>query len=507
MKQLTYISGLSFLLILFSCTAAKNYSPQKKYSVSQLQQDYNVLRNILEQKHPSLYWYAPKDSMDMYFNSYYGAIKDSMTEQQFGWHIIAPLTEKIHCGHTSFGMSKAYNRWVEDKKLPSFPLFLRCWNDTLAIAANLNRKDSVLKKGMLITSVNGIKNAALLKHMFGFLTKDGYEESVNYVRLSSNFPYYHRNIFGSSNKYSINYLDSAGNEQSTIISALNLSKDSSKTRRTSTITKKKEKRTRETRQQKLLNYRSLVVDSANNTAIIKLNTFSGGSLRKFYHQTFRFIKQTGIRDVVLDIRNNGGGKIRLSTLLTKYVSRINFKVADTSFAVAKSLRPFSRYISQPFINNLGLFFLTKKRKNGNYHFGHWERKINRPKTSNHYSGNLYVLIGGRTFSAASLFSNAVKGQQGVVLIGEETGGGWHGNNGILIPDITLPNTHIKVRLPLFRLVQYRHVPKDGRGVQPDIYIGTNYDALLKSVDYKMKVVMEMISKKQRAIGNGQKERL
>ena len=109
---------------------------------------------------------------------------------------------------------------------------------------------------------------------------------------------------------------------------------------------------------------------------------------------------------------------------------------------------------------------------------------------------MYVLISGSTFSASALFSNAVKGQPGIVLVGEDTGGGWYGNNGILIPDIVLPNTHIKVRLPLFRLVQYNHVVKDGSGIKPDIFIGTNYAALLKGIDYKMQVVMEMIRKKK-----------
>ena len=107
-----------------------------------------------------------------------------------------------------------------------------------------------------------------------------------------------------------------------------------------------------------------------------------------------------------------------------------------------------------------------------------------------------MLINGQTFSAATLFSSAVKGQPGITLVGEEAGGGWYGNNGIMIPDITLPNTHIRVRLPLFRLVQYKHVPKDGRGVMPDIYIGTSYEALLKGYDKKMQVVMEMIKGKK-----------
>ncbi len=497
MEAIKNIFVFSFALFLYSCTTTnKNYNPNKKYPAQQLQQDYSLLRNILEKKHPSLYWYTGKDSMDMYFDKYYGAIKDSMTEQQFGWKIIAPLTDKIHCGHTSFGRSKAYNNWTEVKRFPSFPLFLKCWNDTMAVTNNLNRKDSVLKRGTLITSINGIKNTELTKILFGYMTEDGYANNVNYLRLSNNFPYYHRNIFGISKTYAVTYLDITGTERLINIPVFESPGDSIKKTKNSVVVKKNKK---ETRQKKYQALRSLAVDTANNTAIVTINTFSSGSLRKFYRQTFRYIKQAEIDNVVLDIRSNGGGRIRLSTLLTKYVSRVNFKVADTSFAVAKSRRPYSKYIKQGFINNLGLFFLTKKNNDGLYHFGHWERKLYKPKTANHYAGNLYVLINGSTFSAAALFSNAVKGQPGVVLVGEETGGGWHGNNGILIPDIVLPNTNIKVRLPLFRLVQYNHPPKDGRGVQPDIYIGTNYDALLIGADKKMQVVMEMIRRK--GVGN------
>ncbi len=501
MNKLIFVFLIILQSLLYSCASTKNYNPQKKYPVEQLQQDYSLLRNILEDKHPSLYWYTGKDSMDMYFNRYYDAIKDSMTEQQFGWKIIAPLTDKIHCGHTSFGMSKAYNKWTNGKKFPSFPLFLKCWNDTMVVTANLNRKDSILKTGTLITSINGVKNAALTKTMFAYLTEDGHANNINYIRLSSNFPYYHRNIFGISKTYVVSFIDSTGLEQSINIPVFDLSKDSSRKQKPGGQVKKEKQDKKESRQRKLLDYRSLAVDTAANTAFITLNTFSSGCLRKFFRQTFRYIKSTGIDNVVLDIRSNGGGKIRLSTLLTKYVSRVNFKVADTSFAVTKTLRPYSKYIKQSLVNNLGLFLLTKKHKDGLYHFGHWERKLYKPKSVNQYTGNLYVLTNGRTFSAAALFSNAVKGQPGIVLVGEETGGGWYGNNGILIPDIVLPNTKLKVRLPLFRLVQYQHTVKDGRGVQPDIYIGTNLGALLKDIDYKMQVVMEMIRRKQLATGN------
>jgi Peptidase family S41 len=481
---------LASIIFLSSCSVTnKNYTPYKKYPKEVLQQDYTLLKNILQKKHPSLYWYTSKDSMDMYFAKYYAAIEDSMTEQQFGWKILAPLTDKIHCGHTSFGMSNAYNKWVRNKITPSFPLFMKVWNDTMAVTGNLNRKDSILKRGTIIKSINGLDATALQQYMFNYMTEDGHANNVNYLRLSNNFPYYHRNIFGISKEYTVNYLDTTGATQTIKLPVFDPPKDTSKKKKVEPVVKRTKK---EIKQLRLQNMRSLAIDTANNTAVITLNTFGSGKLHKFFRQTFRYIKKSGINNIVLDIRSNGGGKVNASTLLTKYVTRAPFKIADTAYATAKNLRPYAKYIAGKFLNNIQLFFLTKKRADGFYHFGYWERKLYQPKKHNHFNGNLYILTNGQTFSASTLFCNAVKGQQGITILGEEAGGGWHGNSGIMIPDITLPNTHLRVRLPLFKIVQYKHVPKNGLGVVPDIYVGSSYDALIKSYDKKMQVVMEMI---------------
>jgi len=61
-------------------------------------------------------------------------------------------------------------------------------------------------------------------------------------------------------------------------------------------------------------------------------------------------------------------------------------------------------------------------------------KVYAIKKKNHYSGKAFVLISGPTFSASCLFLNAIKGQNNIKLIGEETGGGSYGNNGIIIPE-------------------------------------------------------------------------
>jgi len=63
--------------------ASKNYNPSKKFSPNELQDDYRVFRDVLEESHPSLYWYTPKDSVDRYFEIGSSKLQDSLTEYKF----------------------------------------------------------------------------------------------------------------------------------------------------------------------------------------------------------------------------------------------------------------------------------------------------------------------------------------------------------------------------------------------------------------------------------------
>ncbi len=496
MNLKTFLSVIIFIVLLSGCASSfKNYNPDKKFTRQELQSDYTLLRNILEQKHPSLYWYTSKDSMDFYFDSLYRAIPDSMTELQFGWNILAPLTQKIHCGHTSFGMSTNWGKYIRNRIIPSFPLYAKVWGDTMVVTGNLNKKDSVLKTGTLITSINNLAVKQMVNRMFLYLPTDGYAENVNYLRISSNFPYFHRNVFGLYKNYKVGYTDSTGKEKFITVPMWAPQQDTTKKKGSKPPKPAVKISKRQLKKSRIENARSIQIDSSLNTATITLNTFSNGGgrhLRKFIRRSFKKIKEQQIKNVVLDIRGNGGGDITMSALLTKYTRNTPFKVADSAYSIAKNFSPYTSKIKSGFWSNLGLIFLSKKRKDGLYHFGYWERHVFKPKTKNHFDGKLYVLINGPTFSASTLFCNAVKGQSNVTIVGEEAGGGWHGNNGIMIPDITLPITKLRMRLPFFRIVQYNHVPKDGRGVMPDIYIPPSIEGLIKGEDRKMMAVKKMI---------------
>src|SRR5690242_1079904 len=83
-KQLFAYCILAIAFIQTGCGTNKSpFSPNKKYSLEQVQQDYSIYQNTLEESHPGLYWYTSKDSMDYYFKWGQQQLKDSMTEPEF----------------------------------------------------------------------------------------------------------------------------------------------------------------------------------------------------------------------------------------------------------------------------------------------------------------------------------------------------------------------------------------------------------------------------------------
>ena len=465
--------------------------------MQQVEKDYSIYQNILEQHHPSIYWYTSKDSMDYYFNWGRQHLKDSMTEPEFR-KVLTYVTAKINCGHTTVRSSKGWNKYSDTVKLGKmFPLSMKVWDEAMVVTANLNRRDSILKRGAVITKINGRTKESITDTLFDYISTDGYNRTHKYQTLSNRgfFGSLYTSLFGLSEKYTIEYKDSLGQTKMTIIPVYNPAADTAgrtgtRTFRQSTPQPSKKER----RRQQANTIRLLKVDSANHTAMMDLSSFGRDyGLKKFFHNSFRALQDNKIGHLIIDVRGNGGGSVSNSTLISRYLANQSFKVSDSLYAVKKR-GPYQRYIKDHFWNNLFMAFFTKKKKDGRYHFGYFERHFFNPKKSNHYNGQVYILTGGNSFSATTLFVSAVIKQENVTVIGEETGGGAYGNSAWLIPDATLPETGLRFRVPLFRLVVDKTVPKNGRGVQPEIASFPTIDAVKKGSDYKLDKAMELIKK-------------
>lgn len=492
MKPVLYFFFIP-IIFCFSCKTSKEaFDPNQKYSPEKLKSDYSLFRNILEESHPGLYWYTSKDSMNYYFDNGYAMIKDSMTEPSFR-NILAYVITKIDCGHTSVRYSKKYSEYIDTANIPLFPLALKFWQDTMVVTLNINRKDSLLRRGTVVTSINGMTQQQLRDTMFDYMVTDGYSITGKYQSLSNgfNFGSWYRNIFGLSENINVHYLDALGNEKETIIHPYNFKADTSRKLADIIIPQYKPSK-KERKAQRLFSVRNLQVDTTGKTAFMTLGTFAHGNhLKKFFRSSFKLLKENNIQNLIIDVRSNGGGDASNSTLLTRYIIDKKFKLADSLYAITRHSR-YDKYIESSFLYRIMMTFITKKHEDDKYHFGYFERHYFNPETKNHFNGQVYVLIGGNSFSATALFAGSLKGQKNVTLVGEETGGAYYGNNAWMIPDVTLPNTGIRFRLPKFRLIVDKNRVKDGHGVMPDVYALPSSWAIKNGIDFKEKKVKELI---------------
>jgi Peptidase family S41 len=506
-SKLTYnLSGykrlFAYCLLLIAClqtgcgVSKSSFSPNKKYSLQQVQKDYSLYREILQEHHPSLYWYISKDSMDHYFEYGQQHLKDSMTEPEFR-KVLNYVTSKIGCGHTSVRASKAWSKYSDTARLGKmFPLSFKIWKDTMVVTANLNRKDSILKRGTVITKINGKAERVIVDTLFEYLSTDGYNQTHKYQTLSNRgfFGSLYTSLFGVSEKYTIEYMDATGQKKNTTTPVFNPAMDTINRSAIRPISNTPQPSRRERKKQGLNIVRLLKIDSANHTAMMDLASFGEGyGLRRFFRNSFGALQENKIGHLIIDVRNNGGGEVTYSTLISRYLVSQKFKISDSLYAVKKG-SPYQRYIRHHFWNKMFMTFFTKKKKDGHYHFGYFERHYFKPKKKDHYNGKVYILTGGNSFSATSLFVSSVINQDNVTVVGEETGGGAYGNSAWLIPNVTLPETGVRFRLPLFRLVMDKNYPKTGKGVQPEVESKPTVEAVRRGADYKLDKAMELIKK-------------
>lgn len=486
-----------FILLFFavSCTVSKNYNPAKKYAPEELQEDYRLFRNMLEESHPSLYWYTTKDSLDHYFDLGASKLKDSLTEYKFR-NVLSYVLAKIHCGHTSVRASRLASRYAERTRGIQFPLSIKAWDDTVVITSNLSRKDSMVARGSLLTSIDGRPIQTIVDSFFQYLSSDGYNTTHKFQTISNSgvFRSMYGSIYGLKSKTPISYIDTAGVARTTNISLYIPVIDTTRKRRQpENLPSKKERK-----KLYLQSMRNMKIDTSLNTAFMEVNSFAKSNrLRSFLRSSFKSIRKQGISNLVVDMRGNGGGNVSLSNLLTKYIADQPFKIADSLYATNNKSK-YGNHLNNYFLNRLFFIFMTRKTSDGKYHFRYFENRYFKPRKKNNFKGTTYILTGGNTFSAASLFTRALKEQENVVVVGEETGGGAYGNTAWLIPDATLPNTHVRFRLPLFRLVIDPKEQK-GRGIIPEVEVKPTVSDIRRNADFKMERVRTLIRERKNIV--------
>ncbi|RCR66898.1 S41 family peptidase [Larkinella punicea] len=498
---------MRFLALLLALTISTAYGfpghPKKAtyrprmYTVEQLRSDFAVLRKTLEERHPSLYRYAPREEMNQKFEAVARQLYRPMSEVEFR-ELLRPLIVQIRCGHTDVQESLYSSRKGQKPQPEWLPFDIILQNDRMFIGRNRST-DSSLVCGTEVLKMGGHPVKEIIQAARDRWPSDGYNQTFKnyFLELYHLEETYWRHFDGHS-PWTLTVRDTTSSERITTVRRRPASTGTIPTTPSPATVKRSRKNRSKTEASffdedaKLQLMRSLHFLNGDSTAaMLIINSFGYDHYGSYHREVFETLEKLKVQDLVIDLRQNTGGNAEIGSDLMSYLMKSDFRQVDR--AESRVRRPNScSYFDRKEKRLLRQNFRYMKSDGGRYQFGKSNVGWNKPASDHRFSGKVYILTSGRTFSAASIFTASLKAQRPVTIIGQETGGGEAGCNGGIIQTLTLPETRLRVRFPVFWIATASRNPDQGRGVMPDYPIDYTVTDRIKQRDRDLEKALELI---------------
>lgn len=473
-------------LLLISCCLSIQAFAQKEKFIS----DFDLFRNILEKAHAGLYKYHSPQQIDSIFSHYRKRVNDGGDLLSFYKHLSSVL---VYIGslHDDIFLPGNIKKKITSGKT-FFPYPVKMVDGKLLV----NIDDQKIPAGAEIVSVNGRSVKHILPSLYKYFTTDGINITGKQQGINAKFPWFYRLEYGAAAMFRVVYRPF--NQQ-----------DSIKTTLTSvtwpeyiSLYGKRHSSVPDTI--KKCCYSFSIIDSLS-TGLLTIPSFSLGNERserhKIYRQflkaTFTSLKEKGIKNLIVDIRQNGGGSDPNDLLTFSYLAQQPFKENTEAFTLFQTI-PFKQYCTDDTTDILDLEENLgdehNQFKDGKYFQNPEYNRFWQPD-SLAFTGKIYLLIGPAVASAASLFASMVKSEGKATVIGEETMGGYYGHTGHNSISFELPATHIPFSISVVDLRQYVS-PKEeitfGSGILPDIRLQQSQPDFIINRDTVLDSVMHII---------------
>ena len=517
MKQHFFLIVLAFLFV--GCNSIQRYNAHISESISpeKLKKDVDLTQSRLRKMHPNLYYYITKDDLDRKFDSVRNSISCPMTSIEF-YKKISPVIASVRQGHMFvYPPTRKYTKketvMLAKKGIGPLSQFdFEFFDNRLYVVKNKSY-DKSIKVGTEVVTLNSKSPQSLFDEYKNRFTSDGFNTTFKsnfFERRFSQFFTYESGIVDSI-LYNVKWNDSLKSIKikRQIVDSTALKQQLSK----HTITAAEKQKIQADRlylkrNKSLLGYdptlkaynRNLTfLEKDSSIAVMKIKAFSKGKYKRFYKQAFQRIQRNQSSTLIIDLRNNGGGRLAEIVELYKYLADSTFVFMEKSEVTSRSslvnhyfrggslLSRASRILTAPIAVPF-IYILVHKDQDGKYYLNHNTHPQKIKKTP--FKGKVYVLINGGSFSASSVLAANLKGDKRAVLVGQETGGAHNGTVAGQMPIIELPHSKIKIRIGLMNIIPRHKSETFGRGVFPDYEVIPTIEDRIKDVDPEMNWVLQ-----------------
>ncbi|WP_373513706.1 S41 family peptidase [Persicitalea sp.] len=457
----------------------------------QMRQDVAFLNKKLEKLYPGLGYYGSQKAYEDYRDSLVARLPNSLAYRDF-FKRIAPLVNSQKDGHLNLYQRKR----ITDKNTTYLPFTLREVAGKYYVYFN-GSADSTLGRGTELLTIEG-QELSQLHALLADNFRAGADADIATGRLFrtlNSFPAYYNAWFGENDSLLVSYVsvDSAAVATGDTLQKYVVSQ-----------TKKAVNEYLKKRYPKDISIRKNLslarIDSSLDGVVLRVSSFSkfpkgdffNAKFKRKLRQDFRLIKEKNYQNLVIDMRSNGGGSVANSGYLLSYLLPEPFSVFSEETLKPGAVLP---YITTP-LNPVSpvAFFLThhRDRTTGLWRTNTARKKDFKPNKKYGYRNNLYLLVNGASFSATVSVLSHLRDQGVGKIVGEAPGGAYWGDFAARFKVITLPNSGLRIRIPL-KTMYHDVKPLDDPEIKPDLPLVRTYeDIITPGRDYGLEYVKSLI---------------
>lgn len=490
------LSVLVICFISFQYSNAQDFGAFPKLKKEKLLNDLDLLYQGLDKFHSGMYWYTPKDSVDIAFKEAKHKINTEDLNVMEFHKLIAPLVALSREAHTNIYLPKGVREKLntESKFFPMTVVFL---GQSMYCVKNGSDFQDFRLEGKEIESINGEMPTTIVDKIGNLLISDGFIQTAKYSKLSHfNFSKYYFYYFGEINQIEVKLKDI---KEPIIIQSLTIEEISRRL-------KQKYKETKNNKEKDLLEYKIL----NKSTAYLGIHSFSNPDIKEaskekdiktFLKNSFKAIAENKIKTLIIDVSKNGGGTEGNEGLLYAYFGDNYQKYLKVRANTQKAI--LDNGVDKPILlKTFGFFesiFENKKMKDGSLErrkrVGHGLMAYK--KEPNHkFNGKVYVMISPYTYSGGSEFSNMMYTKDLATFVGQETGGGYLGNTSGYSEKLVLPNSKIEIKIPALQFVMNVESKLPfGSGVVPHYEVIPTFEQYINGDNASLKYILEQLENK------------